>query len=137
VTGDQKLVAFLEQNRGGETYLLAAVNARLAAPIIIVTGAPVMALGGLNGQAAILGVEDFARLVAANQVCYALIGDGSDGPRRVFGEGSQRALTDWICDHGRAVDPAQWRSATRDIGGRPSESVDAMLYDLRPEPAGG
>ena len=137
VTSDPKLIAFLEQNRGDEAYLLAAVNARLAAPIIIATGAPVMALGGFNGQAPILGVDDFARLVAANQVRYALIGDGGDGLRRVFGEGGQRALTDWIRDNGRIVDPAQWRSASGDLGGRPAESVGAMLYDLRPANPGG
>jgi hypothetical protein len=45
---------------------------------------------------------------------------------RVFG-GGHRALTDWIGDHGHVVDPAQWRSASNDIGGRPTESVGAML----------
>jgi 4-amino-4-deoxy-L-arabinose transferase-like glycosyltransferase len=136
VVGDPKLIQFLEQNRGGERYLLAAVNARLAAPIIIATGAPVMALGGFNGRAPILGVEEFASLVAANQVRYALIGDGAEGLRRIFGEGGQRALTEWIRDNGRIVDPEQWRSAAGDLGGRPAESVGAILYDLRPRAVG-
>jgi hypothetical protein len=43
------LIAFLEHHHGREDYLLAAVNARQAAPIIIATGNPVMALGGFSG----------------------------------------------------------------------------------------
>ena len=46
-------------------------------------------------------------------VRYALIGDGSGELDRVFGDGTQRALTDWIPDHGHVVDPAQWRSMGR------------------------
>ena len=38
-----------------------------------------------------------------------------------------RALTDWIGDHGHVVDPAQWRSASNEIGGRPAESIGTML----------
>src|SRR4029077_4232829 len=40
--GDPKLLAFLQENHQGEAYLLAAVNARQAAPIIIATGNPVI-----------------------------------------------------------------------------------------------
>jgi len=105
---------------------------RLAAPIIIATGERARQRPGADTR-----VEDFACFVAADQVRYALIGDGSDELHRVFGGGGQRALTDWIRDHGRVVDPAQWRSASNDIGGRRAESVGAMLYDLRPESAGG
>jgi hypothetical protein len=67
----------------------------------------------------------------------ALRVDRCDELHRVFGDGGQRALTDWIRDHGHVVDPAQWRSASSDVGGRPEESVGAMLYDLPPEPTGG
>ena len=41
--GDPKLLAFLQKNHHDEAYLLAAVNARQAAPIIIATGNPVIA----------------------------------------------------------------------------------------------
>ena len=99
--------------------------------MIIATGEPV------SGQAAILEVEDFARFVAANEVRYALIGDGSDELHRVFGGGGQRALTDWIRDHGHVVDPAQSRSARDDISEDPAKSAGTMLYDLRPETTGG
>jgi hypothetical protein len=86
------------------------VNARQAAPIIIATGNPVMALGGFSGGDPILTVDDFARLVAEHRVRFALIGDGSEGIRRVFGEARQKPLTDWIQANGKRVDAARWRT---------------------------
>src|SRR5271167_326267 len=140
IAGDPKLIAFLEHHHGCEDYLLAAVNARQAAPIIIATGSPVLALGGFGGGDPILGVDDFARLVAENRVRFALIGDGSEDIRRIFGETRQKPLTGWIQANGKRVDEARWRTAVTaaDPGaadGRPlraAESVDAQLYDLRP-----
>jgi len=140
IAGDPKLIAFLEHHHGREDYLLAAVNARQAAPIIIATGSPVLALGGFSGDDPILGVDDFARLVAENRVRFALIGDGSEGLRRIFGEARQKPLTDWIQANGKKVDAARWRTpvTAADPGaadGRPpraAESVGAQLYDLRP-----
>jgi 4-amino-4-deoxy-L-arabinose transferase-like glycosyltransferase len=133
LAGDPKLLAFLAESRRDERFLLAAVNARLAAPIIIATGDPVMALGGFSGRDPILGVDDFARLVAEGRVRFALVGEGSEGLRRVFGEGSQKPLVDWIRSNGRHVDPALWRSpAAESQQSRSAESVGAELYDLRP-----
>jgi 4-amino-4-deoxy-L-arabinose transferase-like glycosyltransferase len=138
IASDPKLVAFLRDSRGNEQFLLAAVNARLAAPIIITTGEAVMALGGFGGRDPILGVEEFARLVAEERVRFALIGDGGPGLRRVFGEGHQKQITDWIRANGRRVDPALWRSAAEDvISPRSAEGIGAELYDLRPAPGGG
>jgi 4-amino-4-deoxy-L-arabinose transferase-like glycosyltransferase len=145
IDGDPKLIDFLEQSRGDAPYLLAAVNARQAAPIIIATGVPVMALGGFSGRDPILSTDDFARLVAENQVRFALVGDGSRGIRRVFGEDGQKALTDWIRENGREIDPALWRglAAPEDPGPadgrppRPAENVGIQLYDLRPGSSGG
>ena len=140
ISGDPKLIAFLEHHHNREDYLLAAVNARRAAPIIIATRNPVMALGGFSGGDLILTVDDFAHLVAEHRVRFAQIGDGSEGIRRVFGEARQKPLTDWIQANGKRVDAARWRTPVpvEDPGaanGRPlraAESVGAQLYDLRP-----
>ena len=70
--GDPKLLDFLRGNHQSEAYLLAAVNARQAAPIIIATGDPVIALGGFTGRDPILTVDGFARLVDDHQVRFAL-----------------------------------------------------------------
>ncbi len=135
---DPKLRAFLEREHRGETYLLATLNTRQAAPLIIATGLPVMALGGFNGRDPVLRVEDFAGFVAKRRVRFALIGDGAPGLRRVFGEDGQKQLTEWIREHGRRVDPALWRATAAypifgdaSRPGRPAETAGAELYDLR------
>jgi 4-amino-4-deoxy-L-arabinose transferase-like glycosyltransferase len=143
--GDPKLIAFLQQGRGGATYLLAAVNARQAAPIIIATGEPVLALGGFSGRDPILSADDFAQLVADNHLRFALIGDGSRAVRQVWGENGQKPLTDWIRSNGREVDPALWRSIVEREDADPparrprraAENADIQLYDLRPASNGG
>jgi 4-amino-4-deoxy-L-arabinose transferase-like glycosyltransferase len=137
IAGDPKLIAFLAESRRNERFLMAAVNARLAAPIIIATGDPVMALGGFAGRDPILGVDNFARLVAEGSVRFALVGDGSPGLRRVYGEGNQKEVTGWIRANGRLVDPALWRSAGAVAAPRSAESVGAELYDLRPPSGAG
>jgi 4-amino-4-deoxy-L-arabinose transferase-like glycosyltransferase len=131
---DPKLMAFLRENRRSEEYLLAAVNARQAAPLIIATGDPVMALGGFTGRNPILTVDSFARLVDDNRVRFVLVGDGSPGLRRIFGEDGQKPLVDWIRQNGHFVDPALWRTAANfgSAGGFAAEAVGAQLYDLRP-----
>ena len=55
------LVAFLEANHAGERYLLATTTTRLAAPIIIGSGHPVMAMGGFHGLDPILNPDKLAR----------------------------------------------------------------------------
>jgi 4-amino-4-deoxy-L-arabinose transferase-like glycosyltransferase len=130
--GDPKLIDFLRSNHRSETYLLASVNARQAAPIIIATGEPVIALGGFSGRDPILTVDAFARLVEDERLRFVLVGDGSPGLRRIFGEDGQKPVVDWIRVNGRLVDPAEWRAApAANFEGRSAEGVGAQLYDLR------
>ena len=139
LAGDARLIQFLRDRNTGEEFLLAAVNARLAAPVIIATGRPVMALGGFSGRDPILQVEDFARLVAERRVRFALIGDGAPGLRLAFGEGHQKALVEWIRANGRPVDPALWRTSGDGAAGwmrRGAEAIGAQLYDLRRDEGG-
>jgi len=98
------------------------------------TGDPVIALGGFTGRDPILTVDGFARLVEDHRVRFALVGDGSPGLRRVFGEDGQQPLVDWIKEKGRLIDPARWRTATPDRadGRRAAEGVGTQFYDLRP-----
>jgi 4-amino-4-deoxy-L-arabinose transferase-like glycosyltransferase len=139
LSGDPKLIDFLQGNHRSEAYLLAAVNARQAAPIIIATGDPVIALGGFTGRDPILTVDGFARLVEDHRVRFALVGDGSPGLRRVFGEDGQKPLVDWIKEKGRLIDPARWRTTTPNDadGRRAAAAVGTQLYDLRPADDGG
>jgi 4-amino-4-deoxy-L-arabinose transferase-like glycosyltransferase len=118
------LVAFLRANQHGERFLLATSTYQLAAPIIIATGAPVMARGGFHGVDPALTAETLAQRVAAGEVRFATLGDVSAISRRI-GAG-QIDVVDWIRAQGAPVDPALWRAgAPRTI----------ELYDLRGSPA--
>lgn len=135
IAADQKLVAFLQANRHGERYLLATASAMQAAPIVIATGQPVMAIGGFTGRDPILTVGRLSDIVAAGELRFVMVGGGGFGG----GPGApspQAPLIQWIRDHGRPVAPALWRSGppvtdARVRGFRNAAPVE--LFDLRPQ----
>jgi 4-amino-4-deoxy-L-arabinose transferase-like glycosyltransferase len=140
-----KLLDFLTAHRQGETYLLAVPNARLAAPLIIASGEPVMAMGGFMGTDPILTPEQLAALVGAGRLRYVLLSD-SDALDRFFGgQAAQKPLADWVRANGHLVDPAEWRNPpdpaaadqtqrdpNRRRGGGGLSQTE--LFDLRPNP---
>ena len=76
------------------------------------------------------------RLVTERRVRFALIGDGSPGLQRIFGDGHQKAIVEWVRANGRPVDPGLWRAAGEGLSDwmrRGAEAIGAQLYDLRPE----
>jgi 4-amino-4-deoxy-L-arabinose transferase-like glycosyltransferase len=111
--GDPQLIAFLQSNHRGERYLLATLTARQAAPIIIQTGAAVMAMGGFMGSDPIITPERLARMVEDKQVRFVMLGGVN---RRMGGEAPQRALIDWVRANGKLVEPALWHAPTTGTG---------------------
>ena len=82
---NRKLAAFLQKNRGDAKFLVMTASAMEAAPIVVVTGEPVMAIGGFNGGDNALSLEQFKKLVAAGVVRYVLIGGGPMGGGGLMG----------------------------------------------------
>jgi 4-amino-4-deoxy-L-arabinose transferase-like glycosyltransferase len=123
------LVAFLEANHAGERYLLATTTTRLAAPIIIASGQPVMAMGGFHGLDPILTPDKLARMVDAGQIRFVMVGDASFISRQLGADVAAQPIAEWVQEKGQLVDPALWRSSA--LGGRRS---GMRLYDLRPGP---
>ncbi len=70
------LIIYLEAHQGTAKYLVATVSANQAAPIILATGKPVMALGGFLGSDPILTVAQLQSLVREGQIRYFLLGGG-------------------------------------------------------------
>jgi 4-amino-4-deoxy-L-arabinose transferase-like glycosyltransferase len=68
------LIQYLEANRGNARYLVATNSAMNAAPIVIESGEPVMALGGFSGGDPIVTADDIARMVEAGVVRFFLAG---------------------------------------------------------------
>ena len=130
----RRLAEFIAANHASEHYALATLNAIQAAPLIILTGAPVIALGGYNGTDPIVTPAQVARLVEAGQLRFALLPAQRRGRTRAGG--SAQALAEWIHGNGTLVDPALWQAAEDAPTIASDRGVTGMtwgeLYDLRP-----
>jgi 4-amino-4-deoxy-L-arabinose transferase-like glycosyltransferase len=69
---DPRLLAYLETNRHGESYLVATTRATDAAPIILASGQPVMSLGGYSGYDQTTSLKQIATLVAEGKLRFFL-----------------------------------------------------------------
>lgn len=117
-----KLVDYLSANRNGEKFLVATLNANSAAPIILATGEPVMALGGFSGSDNILSAEELEAKVAQGEVRFFLV-PLQPGPPPLGGNpGSapppnaprppeqQNEALRWVAEHCTAVPSSLWQS---------------------------
>lgn len=68
-----RLVEYLLAHHGSEKYILATPNSQSAAPVILATGQPVMALGGFSGNDNILTIDQLNSLVAGGEIRYFLL----------------------------------------------------------------
>jgi 4-amino-4-deoxy-L-arabinose transferase-like glycosyltransferase len=117
-------VDYLVARRGDARFLVATVNANTAAPLILATGQPVMALGGFSGGDPILTVDEFAAGVADGAVRYALFPSASDqpggGPRA--GRGQQQTIVQWVQERCSVVPAADWQTPDAGAAGDAAES---------------
>jgi 4-amino-4-deoxy-L-arabinose transferase-like glycosyltransferase len=105
--GRQKLTGYLIAHREAAKFLVAVPNANVAAPLIISTGLPVMAIGGYLGDDPILTTSDVERLASDRQLRFVMLGGFTLAPAK------QAAALDpvarWVRANGRPVDPKLWR----------------------------
>ncbi|QAT50807.1 glycosyltransferase family 39 protein [Caproiciproducens sp. NJN-50] len=106
-SSDSALITFLEKNNTGEKYLLAVSSASEAEPIILATGKPVMAVGGFSGTNRSLTVEKLEQMVKSGELKYYMVG-GRGG----MGGNSSDEVTQWVEQHGTAVDSSVWSSSS-------------------------
>lgn len=104
----ERLVDYLLANRGDAAFLVATLNANTAAPIILATGEPVMALGGFSGGDPILTVDELAQETVDGTVRFFLL------PAQA---GQQADLRRWVVGHCTPVPPQLWRPAPSASGG--------------------
>jgi 4-amino-4-deoxy-L-arabinose transferase-like glycosyltransferase len=86
-TSSEPLINFLEAHRSGEAWLLATFDGRNAAPLMLASGQPVMAIGGFDGSDPILSPEDLMQRWTAGELRFILYPDqmdGLDGGRPLF-----------------------------------------------------
>src|SRR5204863_8586866 len=74
------LIAYLEQNQGQATWLVAVQSAQSAASIELATGKAVLAMGGFSGSDPAPTAEQLAALVSSGRLRYVLLGGTGAGP---------------------------------------------------------
>jgi 4-amino-4-deoxy-L-arabinose transferase-like glycosyltransferase len=103
----QKLTGYLIAHRGTAKFLVAVPNANVAAPLIIQTGLPVMAIGGYLGDDPILTASDIEKLASDKQLRFVMLGGFTLAPAKQAA--ALAPITQWVRANGRAVDPGLWR----------------------------
>lgn len=69
---NRPLADFLLEQHGGEKFLGATENAVAAAPLQLLTGQPIMAVGGFTGADPILTLEELGKRIEAGEVRFFL-----------------------------------------------------------------
>lgn len=142
---DRRLLAYVQRNRGDAHYLLATQTAPVAAPLILGTGAPVMAVGGYTGTDPIMTPDRLAALVAAGELRFFLLREGGRGGRGGgaggLGGGAAaapaRLIADWVKAHGQLVDRTLWAPDDARATEASGPQGQYLLYDLRPSTSAG
>ncbi|MCQ6281117.1 glycosyltransferase family 39 protein [Bacillus sp. EB600] len=126
MASNPKLENFLKSNYREGSYLVATLNATTAAPIILDTGLPVMALGGFMGNDPALTVEKLQKLVNDGQIHYFLLQE------RAFGN-QQSAVINWIKTNCLVVPADKWQDSQSKSSQDPSlmgfRNSSMMLYE--------
>jgi hypothetical protein len=128
LSASHSLAEYLLAQQAGEHFLAATLNANEAAPLILLTGQPVMALGGFSGSDSILSPIELAEMVAAGEVRFFLLA----------GQGQQAELSKWVTQHCASVPQAAWSGTQATpaplAGSAPPGGPNAavQLYNCRP-----
>ncbi|WP_067823455.1 glycosyltransferase family 39 protein [Actinomadura kijaniata] len=115
---DQKMISYLEKNRGSARWLVAVSSAQQASSLILRTGEPVIAMGGFTGGDPAMTVAKLQRYVERGELRHVLVNGqgGGFGPDRGNSE-----VTAWVQQHGTLVSAGEY-GGTSDSG--------AQLYRL-------
>ncbi len=112
----RKILAYLKEHQGSEKYLAATQAASTAEPFLRSGSGSFLVLGGFIGLTPNVTAAQFATLVTADLVRYAVL--SGDAP-----EGRENAAVDWIDTHCLRVAPSYYRERT---------DSTLQLYDCRP-----
>ncbi|MGP0031493.1 MAG: ArnT family glycosyltransferase [Acidimicrobiales bacterium] len=138
------MIRFLKSHRDGADWILAVGGSTTAAPLILLSGEPVMSMGGFTGSEPVPALGRFERLADAGKIQYVLLGE-SFGGFSGFGGGfggfggfggtgrsgttstpaGTAAVDRWTLEHGVRVPPTAYGSP---LGG-------GLLYYVGPPSA--
>ncbi len=115
-----KLLNYLTKNNTGEKYLFATTDSTSAAPYIIKTGKPVMAMGGFSGSDPILTVSKLKSMIKKGEVKYFYLSG--------MGKGGQSDVITWIKENSKEIPSSKWQSTSSSSQQGPSGN--GTLYEI-------
>ncbi len=120
------LVDFLQRGSPNASYLVAAADIHLVAPLIIECGVPAVAYGGFQGNDPAIMLERFKQLVKDGGVRYVLArggrGPGAMGPPR-----GRDPIGEWSATNGVQIPPLRW--LPRELFAGPPQEMNMMAGD--------
>jgi 4-amino-4-deoxy-L-arabinose transferase-like glycosyltransferase len=81
------MIGYLKANRDGADWIVAVGGSTTAAPLILISGEPVMSMGGFTGSEPVPTLAQFEQLVAGGKIHYVLVNGGFGGFGRFGGFG--------------------------------------------------
>lgn len=117
---NKKLLNYLTKNNTGEKYLFATTDSTSAAPYIIKTGEPVMAMGGFSGSDPILTVSKLKAMIKKGEVKYFYLSG--------MGKGGQSDVITWIKENSKEIPSSKWQSTSSSAQQGPSGN--GTLYEI-------
>ncbi|TPF18710.1 glycosyltransferase family 39 protein [Priestia megaterium] len=115
-----KLLNYLTKNNTGEKYLFATTDSTSAAPYIIKTGKPVMAMGGFSGSDPILTVSKLKSMIKKGEVKYFYLSG--------MGKGGQSDVITWIKENSKEIPSSKWQFTSSSSQQGPSGN--GTLYEI-------
>ncbi|MGP4017914.1 ArnT family glycosyltransferase [Saccharopolyspora sp. 5N708] len=119
-----RLIRYLTEHHQDETWLVGVVGSMVAAPIILDTGQPVMAIGGYNGNDPTPTVDQLEQHIRAGELRYVWT-SGSSGVQSMGGQVDTKVVDEsmaWVAGHCHLVAPEEY-------GG--DADTTTHLYDCR------
>ncbi len=119
-TVDPRLIAYLETHALGLPFLVATVNSKDAAPIMLATSGAALSMGGFSGYDPILTPASLAVLVNRGDVRYFLLPASNmtlatvralyPASALTFSTSYTNRLTQWVSSRCVAIAPAAWKT---------------------------
>jgi 4-amino-4-deoxy-L-arabinose transferase-like glycosyltransferase len=102
------MIRFLTAHRDGASWIVAVSGSTVAAPLILISGQPVMSMGGFTGSEPVPTLTAFENLAAQGKIRYVLVGGGFGGGRsgragrlgRAPNLSATAAVNLWTVQHG-------------------------------------
>ncbi|AJP02117.1 membrane protein [Streptomyces cyaneogriseus subsp. noncyanogenus] len=133
-----ELITYLKKHQDGATWLLAVPSSQSAAQLILGSGEPVISMWGWSGSDRAMTLDRLKELVKSGELHYVQVGGGGMGGGPGGGSDIASEVTQWVQEHGTAVEASDYGAGTATDTTSGSQSASGQtagtsaLYRLDP-----